>query len=161
MRRTVGRRRSRRLLLPSAVTMRLAGLSRLTRRERHRPHTHGDRKGRRLGYEPASDGDRQPREADELPETTSGWSPPVQEKQGHVRAGPGGRGTKEARSAAAAKREAPAGRVVPTCIPGGRWSAACSAGQKCTGKTACCFSAGKRQARPSVLRFYAEGAYNQ
>jgi hypothetical protein len=155
--RTVGRRSSRRLRLPSAVTVRLAGLSRL--RERHGPHTHGDRKGR-LGYEPASDSNRQPREAKELPGTTSGWSPRVQKSRDTCGQDPEG-GVPREREAPQPPRSGGQGGWYPRVSLGDGEALLAARGRNARPRQRAVSLREKGEARTCVRPIYGAGAYNQ
>ena len=69
-----------------------------------------------------------------------------------------------AQSAAAAEKRRLPGSVVSTRVPGGWWSDASEsrdAGRKCTGETACCFSARKRLLGRVTGDRYSAGVYNR
>ncbi len=111
---TVGRRSSRRLRLcrpnvRSAVTVRLAASqwSVATERATWTAHTWRPEGPTRIRAGPYSN--RQPREVNELPGTTSGWSPPVQKNRDTSGKDPKG-GVPRKREALAAQSAAAAAR---------------------------------------------------
>ena len=113
------------------------------------PEAHGDQEGRLEGA--ASDSNRSAR-SERMQGTTCTRSKPVHGAGTRPDRGPGGRDTKAGRTVRGGakrrrRRAAAAGRWYPRVSlgDGGAPRVEPRRGEKCTGKTACCFSARKRR----------------